>query len=102
MTYSQAAPRRRLPLLAVLVVISIAIVVALSLASTASQPAASRTTGDGGHVGTAASVFDDKLLAVAHLDGDLRDALRRATTAAGDDGVNLRINSGWRSPDYQD
>ena len=102
MTYTDPTARRRLPLFTVLVVISAAIaalVVALSLTP---QPATSRTTGDGGRVGDAATVFDDELLAVAHLDADLRDALRLATTDAGDDGVDIQINSGWRSPDYQD
>lgn len=51
--------------------------------------------------GTAVSVFDDELPAVGRLDPDLLDALRRAATDARADGVELRINSGWRSPRYQ-
>ncbi|MCF6424281.1 M15 family metallopeptidase [Amycolatopsis tucumanensis] len=36
------------------------------------------------------------------LDADLLDALRRAAKAAEADGVRLRVNSGWRSPEYQE
>ncbi|MFD5224209.1 M15 family metallopeptidase [Microbacterium sp. NPDC058342] len=51
--------------------------------------------------GQRVSVFDD-VPAVTNLDGALRDALRRATDEASADGVELRVNSGWRSPEYQD
>jgi len=46
------------------------------------------------------TVFDD-VPAVTGLDGALREALQRAARAAASDGVELRINSGWRSPAYQ-
>ncbi|MFG3103318.1 M15 family metallopeptidase [Streptomyces sp. NPDC048182] len=49
-----------------------------------------------------ATVFDDAVPAVARLDPDLLDALRRAAKAAADDHVTFRVNSGWRSPAYQD
>ncbi|WP_127354127.1 M15 family metallopeptidase [Actinacidiphila soli] len=39
--------------------------------------------------------------AVANLDPDLLKALRHAATAAADDNVTFYVNSGWRSPDYQ-
>ncbi len=39
---------------------------------------------------------------MANLDPGLLDALRRAATDAADDGVELQVNSGWRSPDYQE
>lgn len=39
--------------------------------------------------------------AIANLDGDLRNAVTRATEAAAADGVEVRINSGWRSKRYQ-
>jgi zinc D-Ala-D-Ala carboxypeptidase len=48
-----------------------------------------------------ASVFDDGLPAVANLDPNLLRALRRAATAAADERVELRVNSGWRSRRYQ-
>ena len=47
------------------------------------------------------TVFDDEHPGVANLDPDLLEALREATTDAGDDGIELYVNSGWRSPDYQ-
>jgi hypothetical protein len=51
--------------------------------------------------GMAVSVFDEGIPAVGRLDPDLLDALRRAATDAEADGVGLRVNSGWRSPEYQ-
>jgi LAS superfamily LD-carboxypeptidase LdcB len=51
--------------------------------------------------GMTVSVFDEELPAVGKLDPDLLDALRRAATDAEADGVRLRVESGWRSPEYQ-
>lgn len=51
--------------------------------------------------GVVVSVFDEEIPAVDRLDPDLLDALRRAATDAEADGVGLRVNSGWRSPEYQ-
>lgn len=51
--------------------------------------------------GVAVSAFDEQMPAVGKLDPDLIAALRRATTVARADGVGLLVNSGWRSPDYQ-
>jgi len=48
------------------------------------------------------TVFDDEIPAVANLDPDLLGALRQAATDAADDGVEFYVNSGWRSPKYQD
>jgi D-alanyl-D-alanine carboxypeptidase len=39
---------------------------------------------------------------VANLDPALLAALRRAATDAGGDGVDFLVNSGWRSPAYED
>jgi hypothetical protein len=47
------------------------------------------------------SVFDDRFPAVTRLDPDLLTALRRAGTDAADGGLELDVNSGWRSPAYQ-
>jgi D-alanyl-D-alanine carboxypeptidase len=47
------------------------------------------------------TVFDDEYPGVANLDPDLLRALRKAATDAADDGVEYYVNSGWRSPEYQ-
>ena len=39
---------------------------------------------------------------MAHLDPDLVGALRQAATDAAGDGVEIVVNSGWRSPQYQE
>lgn len=57
--------------------------------------------GTSGDVPDGVTVFDD-VPAVANLDSDLLDALRRAATDAAADGVVFQVNSGWRSPEYQD
>jgi D-alanyl-D-alanine carboxypeptidase len=48
-----------------------------------------------------AAVFDDEIPGVANLDPDLLGALRQAATDAADDGVEFVVDSGWRSPEYQ-
>jgi D-alanyl-D-alanine carboxypeptidase len=48
------------------------------------------------------SVFDDGFPGVANLDPALRSALRRAAADAAGDGVEMFVNSGWRSPEYQE
>jgi hypothetical protein len=48
------------------------------------------------------TVFDDRYAGVVRLDADLLNALRAAATAAARDDVELYVNSGWRSPAYQD
>jgi zinc D-Ala-D-Ala carboxypeptidase len=55
-----------------------------------------------GAVPDGTTVFDDEIPGVANLDPDLLGALRQATTDAADDGVELFVDSGWRSPEYQD
>lgn len=55
-----------------------------------------------GVVADSASVFDDDIPAVANLDPSLLKALRRAATDAAKDGVEFQVNSGWRSPEYQE
>jgi LAS superfamily LD-carboxypeptidase LdcB len=47
-------------------------------------------------------VFDDTYPAVANLDRGLLAALRKAARDAGGDGVEVYVNSGWRSPAYQE
>jgi D-alanyl-D-alanine carboxypeptidase len=65
--------------------------------------------GDRGDLGEAdgavpdgTTVFDDEIPGVANLDPDLLGALRQAATDAADDGVDFVVDSGWRSPEYQD
>jgi D-alanyl-D-alanine carboxypeptidase len=48
------------------------------------------------------TVFDDAFPAVANLDPALLGALRQAATDAAGNGVELFVDSGWRSPEYQD
>jgi D-alanyl-D-alanine carboxypeptidase len=48
------------------------------------------------------TVFDDAIPGVANLDPALLGALRRAATDAADDGVPFVVDSGWRSPAYQE
>jgi zinc D-Ala-D-Ala carboxypeptidase len=47
------------------------------------------------------TAFDTDVAGVARLDPQLRAALQDATRAAADDGVELLVNSGWRSRAYQ-
>jgi D-alanyl-D-alanine carboxypeptidase len=80
-----------------------------SSSSTASSPIAVARGGHRGPLGEAGgavpagtTVFDDGVPGVANLDPVLLRALRRAATDAADDGVGLVVNSGWRSPAYED
>jgi len=56
----------------------------------------------GGAVPEGTTVFDDQIPGVAKLDADLLSALRRAATDAAAGGVQLSVDSGWRSPAYQE
>jgi len=55
-----------------------------------------------GAVPDGATVFDDEIPGVARLGRELLDALRQAATDAAGDGVEFFVDSGWRSPEYQD
>jgi zinc D-Ala-D-Ala carboxypeptidase len=112
MIYGQPARRktRRLPRILVagpLVVIA-AIAAALGYQTNASPIDALRGEHRGalgeadGAIPDGASVFDDEVPGVANLDPALLGALRQAATDAADDGVEFSVNSGWRSPAYQD
>ena len=48
------------------------------------------------------TVFDKKSPAVTNLDPDLLRALREAAKAAAKHRVEIVVNSGWRSPKYQE
>ena len=56
----------------------------------------------GGAVPDGTTVFDDGIPGVANLDPALLGALRRAATDAAAGGVELYVDSGWRSRDYQE
>ncbi|MFD5865435.1 M15 family metallopeptidase [Agromyces sp. NPDC127015] len=67
------------------------------------------STGDGGDAtGEAAGDLPDgatpfdEYPAITRLDPALLDALRRAATDAAAEGIEFRVNSGWRSPAHQD
>ena len=127
MTYTQparTAPRRiriRTIRVAVLLVVIAAIAAALgdrlpaSSSSTERMPSIPALPIDellGGHRGAlgeadgavpdGTTVFDDGIPGVANLDADLLGALRRAATDAADAGAEFVVDSGWRSPDYQE
>jgi zinc D-Ala-D-Ala carboxypeptidase len=55
-----------------------------------------------GAVPDGTTVFDDGIPGVAKLDPALLGALRQAATDAADDGVEFVLDSGWRSPAYQE
>jgi zinc D-Ala-D-Ala carboxypeptidase len=125
MTYSKPArtTTRRIPriLVAGLLVVIAAIAAALGyqLLASSSSTAASpidvlrgehrglRTEHRGalgeadGAVPDDTTVFDDEIPGVANLDPALLGALRQAATDAADDGVEFFVESGWRSPEYQ-
>jgi hypothetical protein len=56
----------------------------------------------GGAVPDGTTVFNDEVPGVANLDPALLRALRRAATEAAAVDVELVVNSGWRSPAYED
>jgi zinc D-Ala-D-Ala carboxypeptidase len=129
MSYSKpartAARRTRSAILAALVVVSAAIGAALgyqwlavssssATSRIAAEPRAHRPHdslhGDrhgalgeaDGVVPDGVTVVDDEIPAVANLDPALLGALRQAATDAAGDGVELFVDSGWRSPEYQE
>lgn len=88
-------------------VAALAFVVVVALTACASYDAGSPSTdlaapADDGTVPPGTTVFDDDVAAVSRLDPELRDALRAASTAAREDGVEVRMNSGWRSAALQE
>ena len=114
---NRTAPARARPSWASTLVLGcLAVAVAVIVAATGqSSESSAPTVGDLAHsahrgplgeadgvIPRGASVFDDQTPAVATLDPGLLDALRRAATDAASAGVELQVNSGWRSPDYQE
>jgi D-alanyl-D-alanine carboxypeptidase len=78
-----------------------AILAALVLVSTTtlSRPTALGETD--GAVPEGVRVFDEDKPAVANLDPTLLRALRQAAMDAAKDGIEVVVNSGWRSREYQ-
>ena len=75
----------------------------ISPSTTSSRSERSGAGGEAvGAVPDGATVFDDQIPGVANLDLALLDAVRRAATDAADDGVEFFVDSGWRSPEYQE
>jgi hypothetical protein len=80
----------------------------VSPSTAASSIPVRRTEHDGvlgeadGAVPDGTTAFDDDIPGVANLDPALLGALRHAATEAADDGVEIFVNSGWRSPEYQE
>jgi zinc D-Ala-D-Ala carboxypeptidase len=108
---------RRIPgiLVAGLLVVIAAIIGALGYQSLASSSSTGASPTDvlrnehrgalgvaDGAVPDGTTVFDDEIPAVANLDPALLGALRQAATDAADDGVEFFVDSGWRSPEYQE
>jgi D-alanyl-D-alanine carboxypeptidase len=78
---------------------------AASSSSTAAAPIdvpRSEHRGAPGEAESAVPDFDDANPGVANLDPDLLGALRQAAADAAGDGVELFVESGWRSPEYQE
>ncbi|TCC54237.1 peptidase M15 [Kribbella pittospori] len=107
---AQATGRRtKLTVRAAFVVANVALVgvfIHQSLATSSFPVASPSDTRHGaladGFVPAGVKVFDDEIPGVANLDPELLAALREAATDAADDGVEFFVNSGWRSPAYQE
>jgi zinc D-Ala-D-Ala carboxypeptidase len=56
----------------------------------------------GGAIPDGTTVFDDAVPGVSKLDRALLAALRGAATNAANGGVRFSVDSGWRSPEYQE
>jgi D-alanyl-D-alanine carboxypeptidase len=78
----------------------LAALVIVSAALTASPPLTALDEADGA-VPEGVRVFDDDIPAVANLDPGLRRALRQAAMDAAKNGIEVVVNSGWRSREYQ-
>ena len=117
---SSSAPARtatgRFPKIVVAgLLVVIAAIAALGYQSRASSSATRASSDDGvrsdlrralgeadGAVPDHTTVFHNEIPAVANLDPALLSALRQASTDAAANGVELYVDSGWRSPAYQE
>ena len=74
----------------------------LSPSTTSGRSEHRRALGADGVVPDGASIFTDEIPGVANLDPALLGALRQAARDAAGNGVELDVDSGWRSPQYQE
>jgi len=77
-------------------IVGLVVVTTAIVGTLASQSVSSSATSNG------VTVFDDEYPGVANLDADLLQAVREAATDAADEGTEFTVNSGWRSPEYQE
>ncbi len=77
-----------------------AILTVLVVCTTTLSPPTALGESDGA-IPEGVSVFDDDISAVANLDPRLRRALRQAAIDAAKDRIDIAVNSGWRSREYQ-
>ncbi|MCA5894172.1 M15 family metallopeptidase [Isoptericola sp. NEAU-Y5] len=96
------SPRRRRSAALAGAVLAASVVGASVVAAMAAGVLPVRQLGSDGEVHGDVTVFDGEAPAVARLDPQLLGAVRRAASAAEADGVTFWVNSGWRSPEYQD
>jgi zinc D-Ala-D-Ala carboxypeptidase len=118
-TYSERTTTGRIRIrrirVAGLLVVIVAIAVALgnrqpasSSPTATSRPAVLRSEHRGapgkadGAVPNGTTIFDDEIPGVANVDPGLLSALRQGATDAADNGVEFLVESGWRSPGYQE
>ncbi|MFE0103536.1 M15 family metallopeptidase [Streptomyces sp. NPDC059009] len=94
--------RIRWLLVVVLIVVVAALTAAFTYETRTSSSGSSGSSLADGVVPDGVTVFDDETPAVTNLDADLLGALRRAATDAAGNGIEFYVNSGWRSPQYQD
>jgi zinc D-Ala-D-Ala carboxypeptidase len=78
-----------------------AILAAIVVVSATTLPSPTAFGETDGALPEGVSVFDDDIPAVANLDPGLRRALRAAARDAAKDGLEIIVNSGWRSREYQ-
>jgi D-alanyl-D-alanine carboxypeptidase len=109
-TYRQ--PSRTAGRIRALLIVAIAAALAYqALGSSSSTPASPHDVPRSEHRGAlgepdsavpdGTTVFDDDVAGVARLDPALLGALRQAATDAAAEGVELQVDSGWRSAAYQ-
>jgi D-alanyl-D-alanine carboxypeptidase len=78
-----------------------AILIALLAVSTTSLSPPTALGETDGAVPEGVKVFDNEIPAVSNLDPGLLRALRQAAKDAAKDGIEIVVNSGWRSREYQ-
>ena len=112
-TTTRRSRARKLRVAGLLVIVAIAVTLGYQSLASSSSTAASPidvlrrehrgALGEAdGAVPEGTTVFDDEIPGVANLDPALLGALRQAATDAADDGIELFVNSGWRSPAYEE